>query len=532
MNKEEIKYILYARKSSESDDRQVQSIEDQNNAMNQLADRLGLKIIGTLEESKSAKKPDNRPIYQNMIQRIKNGEANGILCWHLNRLSRNPVDSGELSWLLQTGILQSIQTVDKEYKPDDNVLLFAVESGSSNQFIIDLKKTSWRGMAGKAERGWLPSRAPLGYLNDKNTNTIIKDTDRHPLVRKMWDLMLTGKYTPEKIVILMNTEYGLTTPKYKNTGGGAVGKTTAYKIFGNLFYTGNFQWNNKIYVGSHEPMITHQEFQEVQNILGRNNRPKYYKHINHYSGLIKCPCGSAITYTNKQKQLSKTKEFKEYEYHHCTKRIQPNCKELRVTDKELNTQIQNKLKDITIAPEFLQWAFETIEENSDLDKQQALLIAENRMKTINRKKQEFNNLRQMRVRDLISDDEFVQDRTKLDQEIKGLENESKAKEDKAEKREELKNWFRFMNELQRRFEKSKEERGFILSKIGNGHILQNQMIDLKMHSWLIPVLTNYKNLETEFTRLELNKTLTVERRNEQIASIRSRWGDYRDLNPN
>ncbi len=138
----------------------------------------------------------------------------------------------------------------------------------------------------------------------------------------------------------------------------------------------------------------------------------------------------------------------------------------------------------------------------------------------------------MRMRDLITDDEFMQERTRLDQEIQGLENEAKIKENKTEKREALKDWFRFMNELQQRFEKSKEERGLILSKIGNGHILQNQTISLKMHSWLVPVLTNYKTLETEFNRLELNKSLTVERRNEQIADIRSRWGVYRDLNPN
>src|SRR3990167_10362580 len=135
-----IKYFLYARKSSESEDRQVQSIDDQTNRLKKLAQDLHLDIKKTYIEAKSAKKPNNRPIFDEMIQRIENGDANGILCWQINRLSRNPIDSGKLSWLLQQGTLKSIQTIDRQYLPDDNVLLFSVESGSANQFILDLSK--------------------------------------------------------------------------------------------------------------------------------------------------------------------------------------------------------------------------------------------------------------------------------------------------------------------------------------------------------------------------------------------------------
>jgi DNA invertase Pin-like site-specific DNA recombinase len=135
-----IKYFIYARKSSESEDRQVQSIDDQINKLKEIADTLNLEIKKTYTESKSAKKPDNRPLFSEMLQRIENGEAQGILCWHINRLSRNPIDSGKISWLLQQGIIKSIQTTEKQYLPDDNVILFNVETGSANQFILDLRK--------------------------------------------------------------------------------------------------------------------------------------------------------------------------------------------------------------------------------------------------------------------------------------------------------------------------------------------------------------------------------------------------------
>src|SRR3989344_6764064 len=167
-NKEKLTYFMYPRKSSESEDRQVQSIEDQVDRLKDLANSLNLEIKEIMPEAKSAKKPYCRPIFTEMMERIEKGEANGILCWQINRLSRNPIDSGKLSWSLQSGILKSIRTMDREYLPEDNVLIFSVESGVANQYILDLRKNVQRGIQSKLQKGWIPSGAPLGYLNTKS----------------------------------------------------------------------------------------------------------------------------------------------------------------------------------------------------------------------------------------------------------------------------------------------------------------------------------------------------------------------------
>ena len=97
-NNQELRYFLYARKSSESEDRQIQSIDDQVNRLKELADDLGLTVKKVYTEAKSAKKPNNRPLFDEVLERIENGEADGILCWQINRLSRNPIDSGRVRW--------------------------------------------------------------------------------------------------------------------------------------------------------------------------------------------------------------------------------------------------------------------------------------------------------------------------------------------------------------------------------------------------------------------------------------------------
>src|SRR3989344_4766823 len=108
MNKEneKIKYFVYARKSSESEDRQMASIDDQINELKKIAEENDLNVIDILSESKSAKNPAGRAVFNQMLERIHRGEAQGIICWKLNRLARNPIDGGQISWMVQQGAIQ------------------------------------------------------------------------------------------------------------------------------------------------------------------------------------------------------------------------------------------------------------------------------------------------------------------------------------------------------------------------------------------------------------------------------------------
>ena len=90
-----MRYILYARKSSESEDRQVQSIDDQVRILRDLATSRGLTIVEEISESHSAKDPGARAGFEGMLKKIEHGQADAILCWAINRLTRNPVDSGK-----------------------------------------------------------------------------------------------------------------------------------------------------------------------------------------------------------------------------------------------------------------------------------------------------------------------------------------------------------------------------------------------------------------------------------------------------
>lgn len=194
--KQKITYVEYARKSSEQEDKQAASIGSQKKELGVIAKSAVLHLHLILEESHSAKRP-GRPIFDEMIQLIEDGKVNGILTWHISRLSRNAVDTGILIDLMDRGKLLEIKTPSQAFGnlPNDKFLLtlFSGQAKLENDNKgIDVQ----RGLRAAAERGCYPTHAPVGYMNDKTGQRGFKqmfpDPDRFALVRKMFDLMLEG----------------------------------------------------------------------------------------------------------------------------------------------------------------------------------------------------------------------------------------------------------------------------------------------------------------------------------------------------
>lgn len=243
-----IKYFLYVRRSQDSEDRQMASLDDQKTEMMRLANQLGITVVDVIEESQSAKKP-GRPKFNQMLERIHNGEANGIICWKLNRLARNPIDGGQISWLLQQGVIQHIQTQGRDYKPTDNVLMMAVELGMANQFVKDLSVDVKRGMRLKAERGWMSqSWLPIGYRHNtgyaKGGIEIVSTKDLQ-IVKKLFGHFLEGTYSVSDIQRKAKL-LGLVNKKGK-----PYTHNTFMNMLSNPMYMGKFMWTdengNKIY---------------------------------------------------------------------------------------------------------------------------------------------------------------------------------------------------------------------------------------------------------------------------------------------
>jgi len=247
---EKIKYIAYSRKSTESEDQQVLSLDDQKREIEEMKAKDDLKIVesylGTGKgESQSAHKR-GRPIFGHIMNRIESGKANGLLVWHPNRLARNALDGGLIITLMDEGKLLEIRTPHKTYinTPDDKFFL-SLEFGMAKKSSDDNGVVVKRGLNTKVRNGWCPGRAPLGYLNSKNyeekgQNYIFKDPNRFDVVRRMWNLMLTGNYTPPQILEIVNKKWKFKTRTTKRYVGKPISRSGIYRIFTNPYYYGWF----------------------------------------------------------------------------------------------------------------------------------------------------------------------------------------------------------------------------------------------------------------------------------------------------
>ncbi len=424
--------------------------------------------------------------------------------------------------------------MDREYLPQDNVLLFNVESSMANQYIRDLAVVSRRGMQSKADKGWLPSRCPLGYYNDLLTNEIYVDEKRWDLVRKMWDLLLTGNYTVPQIQEEANGKWGFRTPTTKRMGGGPIALSTLYKMFTNQFYTGMFEWAGNIYQGNHKVMITTEEYDRAQYILGRKGKPRNQVHESSYTGVITCgECGAMCTCTVKKKIVKKTGMLTPYVYYNCTKKKRDSeshkvvCKQDPVTLDELEKQIDIELERYTILPKFQEWAIEILNKGNDKEIQERTKIYESQQQAYNKTQKEIDTLTQMRYRELIDDAEFLVERERLKKQLLKLKDQLSQTENRAkiwlDLTEKTFNFARYARKAYLNGDIQVKREMF--TALGQNFSLKAKRVTIEANEWFVPIEKAYPALKAEFDRLELDKNLSTESRNEQIASLILSWGD-------
>jgi len=413
-----MKYFMYCRKSSEDEERQALSIESQKEELLKLfGNQSEVEIIEIIEESFSAKAP-GRAIFSSMITRIENGEAEGIIAWHPDRLARNAVDGGHIIHLLDLGVLNDLKFAGMSFENNSQgKFMLNISFGYSKLYSDNLSENVKRGNRAKIARGWLPNKPPIGYLNDRETGTIVSDPERFNIVRRMWDLMLSGSYNPKQIVEMANTQWGLRTVQRKRSGGNPLAPSAIYKILTNIFYTGLIEWNGKLYQGKHEPMITMQQFEDVQIVLGKRTRPRPHRLNFTYTGLIRCEeCKCAITASHHT-----NRHGTQYTYYHCTKKKKGyKCHQPYVRMRRLEQQISNHLATLQLSKKSLPWITEAIEkaENMKDDIQKKERASLNN--AIRSMESELKNLTTMRMRDLIDDTEFIDKKNGLTKSLLSL----------------------------------------------------------------------------------------------------------------
>lgn len=332
-----IQYCLYARKSTEDDERQAMSIDSQIKEMTELAQREGFFIKEVRRESHSAKESGQRLVFKKLLEDIRNGMFTGILSWAPDRLSRNAGDLGMVVDLMDQGRLQQIKTFSQSFSnnPNEKFLLMILCSQAkleNDQKGINVK----RGIRAKCNMGWRPGMPPIGYYNRAmaGIKDIVVDPDRGHIVTKMFER------------VARNGDSGRTLKKWLDTclttrSGKKVTLSQIYLMLKNPFYYGEFEYpigSGSWYKGSHMPLITKELFDQLQKQLVVPKKAKWGSKIFTFKELFKCAsCGSLVIGEDRYRKR-KYGEPRYHIYYHCTRQKKYGCPEPYITEEKLIKQ--------------------------------------------------------------------------------------------------------------------------------------------------------------------------------------------------
>lgn len=320
-----VTYCLYARKSTEQEDKQVLSIDSQIQEMEKMARNEGLEIVVTKKESHSAKEAGQRPVFNEIVEELKEGRFNGILTWAPDRIARNAGDLGRIVDLMDQQRLVEIRTFGQKFSntPNDKFMLMILGSQAkleNDNKVINVK----RGLRARCQMGLWPCTAPTGYLNSKNVDKrchVEIDPVRAPVIKQIFEKVAYENYSGRMVYRWLNDI------KFVTRGNKPMTLGNIYRTLRMTFYYGAFEYpmgSGDWYNGIHTPIITKELFDAVQAKIQVEKKKAYGREFA-FTRMLHCAyCGSGITAEEKIKEL-KDGGFNAHVYYRCTKMKDRDC---------------------------------------------------------------------------------------------------------------------------------------------------------------------------------------------------------------
>jgi site-specific DNA recombinase len=340
------KYFLYARKSTEDDDKQVMSIEAQLFELREFASRENLEILEEFQESKSAKTP-GRPVFGEMMARVEAMGNVGILAWHPDRLARNSIDGGRIIYAVDQRNIVSLRFPTFWFEPTpQGLFMLQVAFGQSKYYSDNLVENTKRGMRQKIRRGEWLTKAPFGYVNNPKTRNIEPHPTLSRVVKLAFEEYATGKHGYDSLAEFLAL-HGVTTGK-----GTQLGKASIKRLLSNRAYLGFTKHYDEWYPGSFAPIISPKLFEAVQRVLKTRERPRKSKvgHDFPFVGLFRCgECESMIT-----AQWATNRHGSKYRYYRCTKK-KGKCGQVYLREEALVAEVKERLQTISLCDEYTEY---------------------------------------------------------------------------------------------------------------------------------------------------------------------------------
>lgn len=340
------KAVLYARVSSDEQEKQGFSIPAQVKFLKDYAKKNNITIVQEFTESQTAKQA-GRVEFNNMLKFLKSSkDVNIILVEKTDRLYRNFKDYGELGEEdFEIHLVKENEILGKNASSHQK-FIHGIKVLMAKNYIDNLREETMKGMREKAAQGIFPSRAPYGYKNIRNEqgkNDIAVDDLNAPFIKRAFEIYSSGSISLTDTAQQLMDE-GFCYRSYQKR----IPKSALEQMLKNPFYTGVFKFKGEIMQGKHTPLITRNMFQKVQSAFRKDGKSLYRKHQFLLGNLLTCgDCGCSI--------IGEIKKGK-YIYYHCSwGHGRTNCNNKKhYKEQELFEQLEGVIKSIQINSELKQ----------------------------------------------------------------------------------------------------------------------------------------------------------------------------------
>ena len=405
------KLFLYARKSTDVEDKQVLSIEAQITELRAFAKQNNFNVVEAFIEKQSAKIP-GRPIFNEMLDRIEKGEADGILAWHPDRLARNSVDGGKIIYLVDCGRITALKFPQFWFEPTpQGKFMLSIAFGQSKYYVDSLSENTKRGLRQKVRRGEYPGLAPIGYLNDVRTKTIVINRKRSKIIKSAFEFYSKGNSTLGDISNFL-AQRGI-----KTRGDKLFKRDKISFILSNPFYYGHFRYAGELHEGKHEPIITKKLFDKIQEALKQKSKPQRKEKIpKAFTGLFHCgECGMMIT----------AEIQKSHVYYRCTKKSKTKiCNQFYTREEDLDQQLSSMIQKVSLRQDWAKQMLVMLEKEKEDKGQSRFAFAQDNPEKIKELKQKLQFLLDSYLDQVIEREIYLEKKSEVMSQIKTLEEQN------------------------------------------------------------------------------------------------------------
>jgi site-specific DNA recombinase len=347
-----IRVVLYARVSSKDQEKEGFSIPAQLRLLRDYVASNGFAIAHEFTDIETAKASGRSNFGQMLAYLQKHPGCRTILVEKTDRLYRNLTDYATLDELGVTiHLVKENQIIGPDSKSSEQ-FVHGIKVLVARNYSQNLGEETIKGMTEKARAGIYPSCAPVGYRNADGPGgkrVIVSDPNAAPMITVLFERFATGRYSLKALVKELNGE-GLKLRGRKLYSSGV------HQILRKRLYTGDFDWDGTTYEGSHEPLVTREGWQRVQELLDARakNKTRKVKHDFAFKGLVRCGhCGCMLV-----GEIQKGR----YVYYHCTGN-RGKCPEPYTRQEIFTGAFAGILQELVIPPPILEWLGDTVLES-------------------------------------------------------------------------------------------------------------------------------------------------------------------------